>query len=158
MVGQLQWLVTLVCLVKHAQVMTMSILRSTPRQLQVISGNIKKTIISNWIQSNHYLSDMLSKHWDLLKTLPMITSLLMNCDPTILFRRSALMETSMLSIYRVIYPHHTLKISGIYTHTHTQIILHISTYGTCQHKSMPHPPQEGSNRILAYCTLLGVLW
>ena len=23
---------------------------------------------------------------------------------------------------------------------------------------MSHPPQEGSNRSLAYCTLLGVLW
>ena len=52
--------------------------------------------------------------------------------------------------------HHT-QVSIIYTHTHTHtIILYISTYYTCQHKSLPHPPQEGSNRSLAYCTLLGV--
>ena len=57
----------------------------------------------------------------------------------------------------VIYPHLTLKISIIYTHTHKSI-LHTSTYYTCMHKNMSHPPQEGSNRSLAYCTLLGVLW
>ena len=65
LVGQLQWLVTLGCLVIHAQVMALPMLRSTPRQLKEIYGYVKKTIISNWIQSNHYLSDMLSKHWDL---------------------------------------------------------------------------------------------
>ena len=31
-------------------------------------------------------------------------------------------------------------------------------YYTCQHKYVSHPPQEGSNRSLAYCTLLGILW
>ena len=65
LVGQLQWLVTLGCLVIHAQVMTLPMLRSTPRQLQGIHGYVKKTIISNLIQSNHYLSNMLSKHWEL---------------------------------------------------------------------------------------------
>ena len=45
------------------------------------------------------------------------------------------------------------------THTHTHTKLHISTYYyACQHKNMSHPPQEVSNRSLAYCTLLGVLW
>ena len=34
-------------------------------------------------------------------------------------------------------PCHT-QVPIIYTHTQTQIILHISTYYTCQHKSMPH--------------------
>ena len=47
LVGQLQWLVTLGCLVIHAQVMTLPMLRSTPRQLQGIYGYVKKTIISN---------------------------------------------------------------------------------------------------------------
>ena len=65
LVGQLQRPVTLGCLVIHAQVMALPMLRSTPRQLQGIYGYVKKPIISNWIQSNHYLSDMLSKHWDL---------------------------------------------------------------------------------------------
>ena len=97
LVGQLQWLVTLGCLVIHAQVMTLPMLRSTPMQIQGIYGYVKKTIISNWIQSNHYLSDMLSKHWDLLRTLPMITNLLITCGPTTLFPRSAFMETPMLS-------------------------------------------------------------
>ena len=31
-------------------------------------------------------------------------------------------------------------------------------YYACQYKNMLHPPQEGSNRSLAYGTLLGVLW
>ena len=79
LVGQLHWLVTLGCLGIHAQVMTLPMLMSTPRQLQGIYGYVKKTIISNWIHSNHYLSDMLSKHWDVFKTLPMITNLLLIC-------------------------------------------------------------------------------
>ena len=42
-------------------------------------------------------------------------------------------------------------------HLHTK--LHIPTYYCgCKHKNMSHPPQEGSNRSLAYGTLLGVLW
>ena len=84
LVAQLQWLVTLGCLVIHAQ-------------LQGIYGYVKETTISNRIQSNHYLSDMLSKHWDLLKTLPMITNLLMTCGPSALFQRSAFMESRMFS-------------------------------------------------------------
>ena len=56
LVGQLQWQVTLECLVIHAQVMTLPMLRSTPRQLQGIYGYVKKTIISNWIQTNQYIS------------------------------------------------------------------------------------------------------
>ena len=59
------------------------------------------------------------------------------------------------------YVQHLTQVSIIYTHTHTQIIyisLHIAPYYACQHKNMLHPPQEGSNRSLAYGTLLGVLW
>ena len=43
-------------------------------------------------------------------------------------------------------------------HKHTQIILISTYYYACQHKNMLHPQQEGSNRSLAYGTLLGVLW
>ena len=70
LVGQLQWLVTLGRLVIHGQPTTLSRFRSTPRPLQGIYGYVKKTIIFNWIQSNYYLSEMLSKHWDVFKTLP----------------------------------------------------------------------------------------
>ena len=56
----------------------------------------------------------------------------------------------------MIHPNNTPKLQSS---THLQTKLHISTYYyTCQHKTMPHPPQEGSNRSLAYSTLLGVLW
>ena len=79
---------------------------------------------------------MLGKHWDLIKILPMTTKLLMTCGPIPLFPRSAFMETP------IGYQHHT-QVSSIYTHMHTK--LHISTYYyTCQHKSMPHSPHEGS--------------
>ena len=44
LVGQLQWLVTLECLVIHAQVMTLPMFRSTPRKLQRIYVFLKKAI------------------------------------------------------------------------------------------------------------------
>ena len=97
LVGQLQWLVTLKRLVIHAQVTTLPMFRSTPRKLQRIYGYVKKTIDFHWIQSKHYLSEMLGKHWDLIKILLMITNLLMTCDPTPLIPRSAFMETPMVS-------------------------------------------------------------
>ena len=58
------------------------------------------------------------------------------------------------------YLQHLTQVSIIYTHTHTQTkYIYISTYSyACQHKNMLHPEQEGSNRSLAYGTLLGVLW
>ena len=63
--------------------------------------------------------------------------------------------------YISIFPRqHLIQVPIIYTHTdiHTQI-LYISTYYyACQHKNMLHPPQEGSDRILTYGTLLDVLW
>ena len=81
------------------------------------------------------------------------------------------------NIYRYIsiFPrHHLIQVSIIYTHTHTHThthtnkqthththtqIIYISTYYyACQHKNMLHPPQEGSDRILTYGTLLDVLW
>ena len=97
LVGELQWLVTLGRLVIHGQLTTLSMFKSTPRKLQRIYGYVKKTIDFHWIQSKHYLSEMLSKHWDLFRTLPMITNLLMTYGPTTLFPRSAFMETPMLS-------------------------------------------------------------
>ena len=39
-----------------------------------------------------------------------------------------------------------------YTKSHIYILLHV------KYNSMPHPPQEGSNRSLAYGALLDVLW
>ena len=53
---------------------------------------------------------------------------------------------------------HPTEVSIIYTHTHTQSIYITTYYYARQHKNMLHPPQEGSNRSLAYGTLLGVLW
>ena len=97
MVDQLQWLVTLGRLVLHAQVTVLPMFRSTPRELQRIYGYLKKTIEFHWSQSEYYLSEMLSKHWDVLKILPMITNSLMTCSPTPLFPRSAFMETPMIS-------------------------------------------------------------
>ena len=69
LVGQLQWLVTLGRLVIHGQPTPLFTFRSTRRQQQGIYGYVKKTNISNWVQSNYYLSEMLIKHWDLYKTL-----------------------------------------------------------------------------------------
>ena len=73
LVGQLQWLRTLGRLVIHGQHTILSRFRSTPRQLQRIYGYIKNANDFHSIQSKHYLNEMLSKHWDLFKTLPMIT-------------------------------------------------------------------------------------
>ena len=97
LVGQLQWLRTLRRLVIHGQPTTLPMFRSTPRKLQVTYGYVKRTIDSHWIQSNYYLSEMLSKHWDLFKFLPMITNMLMTCGPITLSPRSAYIETPMLS-------------------------------------------------------------
>ena len=46
LVGQLQWLVTLECLVIHAQVVTLPMLRSTPRQLQGSMVMSKRPLVS----------------------------------------------------------------------------------------------------------------
>ena len=142
-------------LVIHGQPTTLSRFRSTPRQIQRIYGYVKKTIDFHWIQSKHYLNEMLRKHWDLYKILPMITKLLMALVPPLCSQGQHLWKHPCCPNIWVIY-HTTLKFPSS-THTHT-IILHISTYYTCQHKIMPHPPQEASNRSLAYCALLGVLW
>ena len=75
LVGQLHSLVTLGRLVTHAQVTTLPMFRSTPRKLQRIYVFLKKTNDFHLMQSNYYLSEMLSKYWDLIKILPMITNL-----------------------------------------------------------------------------------
>ena len=85
-VRQLHWLVTLGRLVTHAQVTRLPMFRSTPRKLQRIYVFLKKTIDFHLTQSNYYLSEMLSKYWDLIKILPMITNFHMiygstPCDP-----------------------------------------------------------------------------
>ena len=97
LVGQPHWLVTLGRLVTHTQVTTLPMFRSTPRKLQRIYGYVRKTIDLRWIQFKYYLSEMLSKHWDLLKILPMITNLLMTCGPTHLIPRSPFMVTPLIS-------------------------------------------------------------
>ena len=148
LVGQLEWQVTLVRLVIHGQVTTLPRFKSTPWKPQRIYGNAKKTINFHWIQYKQHLSEMLSKHWDLIKILPMITNLLMTpFDPKV-------------NIYGNT---HDILLNGLSTtphssshHLHTK--LHISTYYyACKHKNMSHPPQEGSNRSLAYCTLLSAM-
>ena len=113
----------------------------------------QKTISFHFIQSNHYLSEMLSKHWEIIKILPMITNLLMTYGSTPFDPNVNLYGTT-----------HDILTNGLLTlphtwshHLHTK--LHIPTnYYACKHKNMSHPPQEGSNSSLAYCTLLGVLW
>ena len=153
LVGQLQWLVTLGRLVIHGQVTTLPRFRSTPKKLQRIYGYLKKTINFHWIQSKYCHSEMLSKYWDLPKILPMITNLLMTYGSTPFDPK--------VSIYGNT---HDIPTNGLSTtphssshHLHTK--LHISMYYyTCKHKNMSHPPNEGRNRSLAYCTLLGVLW
>ena len=44
-----------------------------------------------------YLSEMLSKHWEIIKILPMIIRLLIPCDPITLILRSSTDETLKLS-------------------------------------------------------------
>ena len=78
LVGQLQWLVTLERLVIHAQVTTMAMFRSTRRKPQRTYGYVKKIIEFHWIQSKYYLTEKLSKDWDLIMILPMNTKLPMN--------------------------------------------------------------------------------
>ena len=92
LVGQLLWLVSPGRLVTHVQVATLPMLRSTPRKQQWIYGILKKTIDSHLIQSKQYLSEMLSKHRDLIKIPPMMTH---SC--TLLIPRSTFMETPMIS-------------------------------------------------------------
>ena len=126
LVGQLQWLVTLGRLAIHAQVTTLSTFRSTPRKLQPMYGYVKKTITFHWIQFEYYLSEMLSKHWDLIKILPMIAKLLMTLFP----RSQHLWKHPCYPKNWII--HTTLKFPSS-THTHTQnyislhSIIHAST-------------------------------
>ena len=82
LVGQLHWLVTLGRLVTHAQVTTLPMFRSTQRKLQRIYVFLKKIIDFHLIQFNYYLSEMLSKYWDPIKILPMITNLHITYDST----------------------------------------------------------------------------
>ena len=96
---------------------------------------------------------MLSKHWGIIKILPMITNLLMTYGSTPFYPK--------VNIYGNT---HDVLTNGLSTtphssshHLHTK--LHIPTcYYACKQETISHPPQEGSNRSLAYCTLLGVLW
>ena len=53
---------------------------------------------------------------------------------------------------------HTHRHTHTHIHTHTNYIYISTYYYACQHKNMLHPPQEGSDRILPYGTLLDVLW
>ena len=87
----------------------------------------------------------------------MATKLLMTYGGIILISRPTFMDIS-ISSKRMGYLQHLTQVSIIYEHTHTQIIYISTYYYVCQHKNMLHPPQEGSNRSLAYGTLLGVLW
>ena len=79
------------------QVTALPKFRSTPRKVQRIYGYAKRPINFHWIQFKYYLNEMLSKHWNLLKILPMTTNLLMTCGPTPLIPRSTFMETPITS-------------------------------------------------------------
>ena len=52
-----------------------------------------KIIDLHWIQSEYNLSDMLSKHGEHIKTIPMIQKLLITCGPITLIPMSATEET-----------------------------------------------------------------
>ena len=121
---------TLGRLVIHGQPTTLSRFRSTPSQIQGIYGYVKKTIISNWIQSNLYLSEMLSKHWDLFKILPMITNLHLTCGPTTFFPRSAFIDKRPCCPNTWVIYHTILKFPSS-THTkelfYISLIIHVST-------------------------------
>ena len=146
LIGQLQRPVTLGRLVT-----TLPMFRSTAWKLQRIYVFLKRTIDFHLIQSNHYLSEMLSKHWGIIKILPMITNLLMTYgstpfDPKVnIHGNTHDILTNGLST--------TPQSSSLHLHTKLRIPTY---YYACKYKNMSHPPQEGSNRSFAYCTLLGV--
>ena len=52
-----------------------------------------KIIHFHWIQSEYNLNDMLSKHWEHIKTHPMIQKVLITCGPITLIQRSATEES-----------------------------------------------------------------
>ena len=81
-----------------------------------------KIIDFHWIQSKYNLSDMLSKHWEIIKIFPTIIKLLITCAPITLIPRSATEEYSSHPIKCITYT--TLKISIIYTKQY--IFLHIT--------------------------------
>ena len=64
------YVMTLGRLAIHRQVIALSRIRSTPRKLQKVLWLCQKTINFHWILSKYFLSEMLSKHRDLLKILP----------------------------------------------------------------------------------------
>ena len=155
---QLQWLVALGRLVTHVQVTTLSKLKLTQKKLQRAYGYVLKITEFYRTQSKYYLHQTLIKHWDPFKLLKMATKITHD-----LWWHHLDLKTN---IYGYI---HIFQINGLsttphssfhhlHTHTHTQTIYISTYYYACQHKNMLHPPQEGSNRSLAYSTLLGVLW
>ena len=157
LVVQLQWLVALGRLVTHVQVTILSKLKSTQRKLQRAYGYLLKITEFYWTQSKYYLHETLIKHWDPFKFLQIATKLLMTYGGIVLIsRQNYLWIYPCLPNKWVIY-NTSFKFPSS-THTHTQIIYISTYYDACQHKNMLHPPQERSNRSLAYGTLLGVLW
>ena len=153
LVVQLQWIVATGRLVIHAQVTSLSKLKLTQKKLQKTYGYILQINEFYWTQSKYYLHETLIKHWDPFKFL----KILMTYDGIILISRPTFMDIS-ISSKQMGYLQHLTQVSIIYTHTHTSYIYISTFYYACQHKNMLHPPQEGSNRSLAYGTLLGVLW
>ena len=147
---------TLGRLVTHAQDTTLSKLKITQEKLQRAYGYVLKIIEFYLTQSRCYLHETLIKNWDPLKSLKMATKLLRTYNGIILISRPTFMDIS-ISSKQMGYLQHLSQVPIIYTHIHK--IIYISTYYyACKHKNMLHPPQAGSSRSLAYCTLLGVLW
>ena len=98
---------------------------------------------------------------------PMIQKLLITCGPITFIPRSATEEIPKSSKYythtihkvsnqqKLSQSHNTQNFDDWHTYTELHVSLFIRHVNT---KNMPHPPQEGSNRSLAYCTLLSVSW
>ena len=63
---------------------------------RVMEAIAAKIIDFHWIQSEYNLSDMLSKHGEHNKIIPMIQKLLITCGPITLIPRSATEEISKL--------------------------------------------------------------
>ena len=82
LVGQLQWLVTLGVLSPMHKSLHCPCSGQPQGNYKGLVIFLKKTIYFHLIQSNYYLSEMLSKYWDLIKILPRISKLHMTYGST----------------------------------------------------------------------------
>ena len=117
--------------------------KETPKDLWLC----QKTIDFHWIQSKYCLSEMLSKHWDHIKILHMITKLLITCvmwshqfDPMVsIYGNTHIIQINGLSTPHSTFHHlhtHTHTLSTLSTHTHKITYLYILLYMSAQEHVM----------------------